>query len=116
MSEREVALLLQDMLESIQYINDFTKGLSYEEYENDLKTRYAAERSFEIIGEAAARVPEDFKKKYQQIKWREVKDFRNILAHEYFGLDNSVIWNIIHFDLPELENEIKSLLKILNYE
>ncbi len=82
----------------------------------DLKTRLAVERSFEIIGEAAARVTDEYKAINPQIQWREVKDFRNILAHEYFGMDNNVIWNIIQFDLPELDKEIEKLLKILSYE
>jgi uncharacterized protein with HEPN domain len=110
MSERALPLLLDDIKISIEHILDFTKGLSFKEYESDLKTRYAVERSFTIIGEAVARVPDDFKKQHTQINWRQVKDFRNFLVHDYMGIEHSIVWEVIQVSLPGLLYEIALLI------
>ena len=93
MSEREITLLLEDMMASIQYILDFTKGYSFEEYEVDSKKKFAVERNFEIIGEAATRIPENFKTANPEVEWRIIKtsgtlSFMNIseLIPKLFGI------------------------------
>jgi uncharacterized protein with HEPN domain len=91
MSERDVPSLLQDILEAIGNIKNFTRGLTLEMYLVDLKTKHAVERNFSIIGEAVARIDKSFKDKYSSINWREVKDFRNIIVHDYFGIDDTIV-------------------------
>ncbi len=91
MSERETALLLEDVSVAIQAILDYTKEMNFEDYENDLKTRHAVERNFEIIGEAANRIPQDFKINNTHIEWRVLKDFRNFIIHEYFGINHEIV-------------------------
>ncbi len=110
MSERDVRLLLQDILEAIGNIKDFTRDLTLEIYLNDLKTKHAVERNFSIIGEAVARIDKSFKDKHPDIDWREVKDFRNILIHDYFGIDDAIVWDIIHLNLDQLEKDIIVIL------
>ena len=110
MSERNTQLLLSDIESSIQKILEYTYGMSYEDYENDSRTKDAVERNFEIIGEAASRVPEDFKETHPQIEWRIIKDFRNFIIHEYFGIDNQIVWDIVENRLPELEERISILI------
>lgn len=78
MSERVTPLLLDDIQSAINIILEFTKGMTLEMYESDIKTRFAIERNFEIIGEAAARISEDFKMSHPEIEWRILKDFRNL--------------------------------------
>jgi len=102
MSERVTPLLLDDIQSAINIILEFTKGMTLEMYESDIKTRFAVERNFEIIGEAAARISEDFKMNHPQIEWRILKDFRNFIIHEYFGIDNEIIWDTIQIRLPEV--------------
>ena len=111
MSEREITLLLEDMIASIQYILDFTKGYSIEEYLADNKTKFAVERNFEIIGEAASRIPDDFKAANPEVEWRIIKDFRNFIIHEYFGINNEIIWDTIQLRLPELLTLLSSFNK-----
>ena len=111
MSEREITLLLEDMIASIQYILDFTKGYSIEEYLADNKTKFAVERNFEIIGEAASRIPDDFKAANPKVEWRIIKDFRNFIIHEYFGINNQIIWDTIQLRLPELLTLLSSFNK-----
>jgi uncharacterized protein with HEPN domain len=64
----------------------------------DLKTKHAVERNFSIIGKAVARIDKSFKDKHPSVDWREVKDFRNIIVHDYFGIDNSIVWDIMHLN------------------
>ena len=111
MSERELSLLLEDMIESIRYILEFTNGLRLDEYEADAKTRHAVERNFEIIGEAASRVPSEFKSLHPQVEWRIIKDFRNFIIHDYFGINQSSVWNTIEYRLPDLLKQLTLLLK-----
>ena len=104
MSERDIPSLLQDILEAIGNIKDFTKGITFNIYLGDLKTRHAVERNFSIIGEAVARIDKTFRDKYPSVDWREVKDFRNIIVHDYFSIDDVLAWEIIHLILVQLEN------------
>ncbi|MFT4154677.1 DUF86 domain-containing protein [Parafilimonas sp.] len=79
MSERALPFLLEDITGAINNIMEFTKGMLQDNYEADIKTRYAVERSFEIIGEATSRIPDNFKLQHPQVEWRIIKDFRNFI-------------------------------------
>lgn len=109
MSERETGLLLNDISVAIQAIIDYTKEMNFEDYENDLKTRHAVERNFEIIGEAANRIPQDFKINNTHIEWRVLKDFRNFIIHDYFGINQEIVWQTIINNLPGLLKDIHSI-------
>ena len=63
-------------------------------------------RELEIIGEAAGKLSQSLKDKYENIDYRTVKDFRNVLAHEYFGVDMEIVYSIVKHKLPSLKNEI----------
>ncbi len=111
MAERETHLLLKDIETSIINILEFTKQTTFEMYASDLKTKHAVERNFEIIGEAASRIPENYKLINPQIEWRILKDFRNFIIHEYFGINDEIIWETIQFRLPDLLNNFFALTK-----
>ncbi|MBN9351120.1 MAG: DUF86 domain-containing protein [Chitinophagaceae bacterium] len=110
MSERETSLLLADIQEAIGAILHYTTNYTFEDYLNNLKTRHAVERNFEIIGEAANRLPENFKEAHPQIDWRILKDFRNFLIHDYFGINQEIVWQTIITNLPGLLSDIKTIL------
>lgn len=76
----------------------------------------AVMRELEIIGEAVSKLPESFKNKYPSIPWRDIKDFRNILAHNYWSIDLETVWNIIDNPekLPDLRKKIQFCIKELN--
>ncbi|WP_346318277.1 DUF86 domain-containing protein [Chitinophaga sp. YIM B06452] len=97
MSERNVSLLLLDIKVPISKILEYTKGMSFEAYEADSKTKDAVERNFEIIGEASSRIPDSFRQQHPGIEWRIIKDFRNFIIHEYFGINNQIVWDIIQY-------------------
>ncbi len=110
MSERNLSLLLTDIKVSIEKILEYTVGMTFEAYEVDSKTKDAVERNFEIIGEAASRIPDDFKKLHPNVEWRIIKDFRNFIIHEYFGINNQIVWDTIQYRLPDLLQEILLLI------
>ena len=109
MSERALPLLIDDIKIAIATILQYTLNYSYEQYEADLKTRHAVERNFEIIGEAASRIPESYKTIYPHIEWRIIKDFRNFIIHDYFGINNAIVWETIQLRLPDLLSDITAL-------
>jgi uncharacterized protein with HEPN domain len=115
MSDHNCQLYLADIQDSGQAIQVYIDKLEFEDFCKD-RMRYAAViREFEIIGEAVGKLPENLKAQYQEVPWREIKDFRNILIHEYFGVDLRIVWNAIHQDLPLLlkaTNAIQSSFRL----
>lgn len=109
MSSRDNKLLVEDILEAIQKILNYKEGLSFEEFFKDSKTKDAIVMNLLIIGEASNRLSEDFKTKNSRVPWSQLRGFRNRLIHEYFGVDYSIVWNIISIELSSLQHEIKKL-------
>ena len=91
MSNREPNFLVEYIIESANKILEYTQDLSYEEFTKDSKTIDAVIRNFEIIEEAANRLPEHFKEKYPSIDWHRIRGFRNRIVHDYFGIDYSIV-------------------------
>jgi uncharacterized protein with HEPN domain len=94
MSRRDTQLLIEDILEAANRILTYTRDLSFEDFTADQKTVDAVARNFEIIGEAASRLPEEFKSKHPEINWIRITGLRNRIIHEYFGVDYSLVWKI----------------------
>ena len=109
MSDRELQFFIVDIHDSLKNIVLFTEGMDFDMYQSDLKTKHAVERNFEMIGEAAARLPLEFKSKNAQIEWRVMKDFRNFIIHEYFGINDQTVWDIIIYKIPDLLLQIQKL-------
>jgi uncharacterized protein with HEPN domain len=109
MSNRSANLLIEDIIECGTKIMDYTAGLSFEEFVSDGKTIDAVIRNFEIIGEAANRLPEEFKDLHPGIDWHRIRGFRNRIVHDYFGIDYSIVWQIRETFLPELLIKLKNL-------
>jgi len=111
MSKRDPKLLLADIIESIEKIEKYTYGLSFKTFTADDKTVDAVIRNFEIIGEAANRIPEEIKEKYPTTNWFRIKGFRNRIVHDYMGIDYEIVWNIITNDLSKLREEMQGISK-----
>jgi uncharacterized protein with HEPN domain len=110
MSERDFRLYCTDILDSGNAIIEFVNGLSFEQFCNDRKTYSAVIREFEIIGEAVGKLPEASKQRRPDVEWQDIKDFRNLLTHEYFGVDLEIVWRIIEDDLPVLMEAIREIM------
>ena len=109
MSKRASKLYLQDILTAINDIENFTQGISYELFLTDKKTVQAVVRSLEIIGEAANYISNEIKNKNPDIPWEKMTSIRNKVLHEYFGIDEEVIWQTITEDLIPLKQLIAKL-------
>jgi len=104
---RDKSLFLDDILEAIRAI----ENIDFDEFKNDRKTYQAVIREFEIIGEATKNIYQDLKKIYPDYPWRKIIDFRNLITHNYFGIDFLTIWNTIFDKLPELKEIIEKISK-----
>lgn len=112
MSERQPKLLLEDILDSAEKIIAYTQSLNYEEFIADSKTIDAVIRNFEIIGEAANRLPDKLKDAHNKIDWHKMRGLRNRIVHGYFGINYHIIWSIIEDYLSLLIVQIKELINI----
>jgi len=110
MSDRDVRLYCSDILDSGAAILEFVRNLTFEQFCNERKTYSAVIREFEIIGEAVGKLPEELKGKRPDVEWQDIKDFRNLLSHEYFGVDLEIVWKIIEDDLPILLDAIREIV------
>lgn len=113
MSERNLSLLLLDIKGAINKILEYTAGMSFDAYEIDSKTKDAVERNFEIIGEAASRIPDDFKKQHNNVEWRIIKGFRNFVITNIPASIIRSVWGTIQFRLPDLLQEISGLISAI---
>ena len=107
---RDISLYLEDILDSINAIEDYVKNVDFDTFYSDRKTYSATIREFEIIGEAVGKII-DYLEKDSSVNWRDIKDFRNFLIHEYFGVDFEIVWQTIEEDLPKLKVSINRLIK-----
>jgi uncharacterized protein with HEPN domain len=109
-NERDYIDYLEDMLDAVDKIKQFTQGMSDEQFCRDAKTVYAVIHAFEIIGEATKRLPESVKDAYPDLPWRSMAGMRDKLIHDYFGVDFKVIWRSVSEDLPVLEMSVRRIL------
>jgi uncharacterized protein with HEPN domain len=107
MSKRDNVLLIHDMIESVQKIMTYTRDMSFDQFKSDSKTVDAVIRNFDI-GEAANRLTENYKNNNPEIEWSHLRGFRNLIVHEYFGIDLEIVWHIIEENLPELLTVLKN--------
>jgi len=98
------------MLETIGKIQLFTSDLkSAEAFEHDIKSFDATIMNFIVLGETAGKLSEPFKEIHSQIDWRKISAFRNVLAHDYFGIFPAEVWEIIQKHLPKLKSDLGSI-------
>jgi uncharacterized protein with HEPN domain len=109
MPKRIDEILLTDIINNIEIVIEFTNGFTFPSFNADIKTQYAADRCFEIIGEAARSLSDDFINNNAGIEWHKLIAFRNVLIHEYFRVDRNIQWNIITNTLPNLLSKLKEI-------
>jgi uncharacterized protein with HEPN domain len=100
---QELSDYLNDIIIAITDIEEFTHGMSYELFAGDKKTINAVIRSLEVLGEATKHVPTSFRKKYPNIPWSKMAGMRDVLIHDYMGVDLMTVWKVSQERLPELK-------------
>jgi len=104
---------IQHINDSIREIKEYTSGITFHSFQSNSMMQFAVVKQLEIIGEAANHFTEEFKEIHKDVQWKEIIGMRNILIHEYFGIDVKLVWDIVQEDIPELESKIKILLSDL---
>lgn len=108
---KDYKLFLEDILEAIGKIRNYTSGLSLQALATDAKTFDAVVRNLEIIGEAAKQIPENVRALCPEVEWKRIGRLRDILIHQYFGVDVQIVWDIVQNKLAPLEQAIRTLLQ-----
>ena len=109
MSLRKPRLYVEDIKESIRKIGDYTHGMTFDDFSADNKTIDAVVRNLSVIGEAVKNIPEEVKSKYPDVPWNEVAGMRNKIIHEYFGVDEEILWKTIKEDLLIFKNQVDAI-------
>ncbi len=101
---------VQDILTSLQEIEEFTKEMDFESFAKDKKTVNAVIRSLEVMGEAVKKIPKEIRDKYPEIPWKYIAGMRDKLIHEYHGIDLEIIWEVVKKEAPPLKPLFEKLL------
>lgn len=102
---------LSHILQALNNLESFVDDISYDEFMNSQLHKSAVTNELQVIGEAVSRLSDSLKSEFPEIEWKGIKNLRNIVVHEYFAIDYSVIWELIKYNSQELREEIESILK-----
>lgn len=111
MSPRAWRERIEDILNCARNIRDYTEGMSYEAFLDDSKTIRAVAFEFTTIGEAARVIPQEIQKQYSHVPWGKMQGIRNVLVHEYFRLDEEILWEASQNDIPPLISALENILQ-----
>lgn len=107
---KDSRVYFEDMLTSIEKVKRYVGSLTFEQFAHDEMRVDAVIRNLEVMGEAARSIPPEVRERYPSIEWRKVVGLRNILIHEYSGVDIEILWDIVKAKLPQLEREVRRAL------
>lgn len=105
---RDARVLLEDMLDALRRMESYTDGFKADALD-DGRTLDAVLRNLEVLGEAAKKMPEAARARWPQVEWRKIAGLRDVLAHEYFGIDGDIIKDVVANKLPVLAAELRSV-------
>jgi len=105
-------IYLEHILESINSIVDYIKGMSQKEFLENKMVQDAVIRHLEIIGEATKKIDKNFKEEYNFIPWRKMAGMRDKLIHDYMGIDIWAVWDTVDDYIPELKEHIEKIIQV----
>ena len=112
-SELGDTIRLQHILDAIEEIHKYLIEADLSVFLENSMMRFACIKQMEIIGEASNNLSSELTSKFSDIKWAQIVGMRNVFAHEYFGIDSSLVWEIIKNDIPELKEKVQHILKLI---
>lgn len=107
---RDFKVYLEDIRDAIQKIEIYASAMTLPQLMTDSKTLDAIIRNLEIVGEAAKNVPDEIRQRYAGVEWKKIAGLRDILIHEYFGVDVAIIWDVLQTKLPGLKSQVEKIL------
>lgn len=110
MQPRSWRFRIQDILDATASVRNYTSGMSFDEFVRDRRTVDAVVRNLIVIGEAAARVPDEVCDKCPEVPWADMRAMRNFVIHEYFGVSDAILWDTVQQDLPAIVEPLQRLL------
>jgi uncharacterized protein with HEPN domain len=113
-SELGDKIRLRHILDAIEEIQKYLISVDFSVFIKNSMMRFACIKQMEIIGEASNHLSVDLKSKFSDVEWSQIVGMRNVFAHEYFGIDSSLVWEIIKNDIPELKEKIEHILKSIH--
>ena len=113
-SEMGDKIRLQHILDAIDEIHKYLFSADQSAFLENSMMRFACIKQMEIIGEASNHLSAELKSKFSEIEWAQIVGMRNVFTHEYFGIDSSLVWEIIKNDIPEMKGKIEHILKIIS--
>jgi uncharacterized protein with HEPN domain len=109
---RDFKVFLKDILQAIERIEEYARGLTYEEFCKKQLVQDGIVRNLEIIGEAVKHLPKDVQNKHPTVEWKKIAGLRDILIHAYFGVDRDIVWDVVINKIPQLKQQITLILQI----
>jgi uncharacterized protein with HEPN domain len=108
--KRDPRVYLDDILDAMNKAEMFVAGMSYEQFENDLRTHYAVTRALEIVGEATRRLADSFREQYPDVPWRDMAGMRDRIIHGYDNVNLRIVWDVVKQDIPQVRPLIEQIL------
>ncbi len=112
--KKDYTIFIYHILESIELIEEYSRGLSQLQFQKSHATQDAIIRRLEIIGEAVKNLPNSFREKHSNIPWKQMAGMRDILIHEYFDVDLSLAWQVVKKELPALKKKLTKIVSAAN--
>ena len=109
MTERPLSQVLQDILETIAFLESFTDGVALDEFEANPEKLFAVVKALEITGEAVKKIPDSIRSQHPQIPWKDIAGMRDVLVHQYWRIDSKVVWSTVQTGIPLLKAVISEL-------
>ena len=108
---RDWRFRVRDILAAVEAVGTYTQGMSYDEFRADRRTVDAVVRNLMTMGESIRWTPEAVLDDYPEVPWRVMRAVRNVVVHEYFGIDSRILWATVVYDLPPLVPKLEAVLE-----